>query len=307
MLVAKSLCLDYGNVAAVSDVSFEVLSGEIVGLLGHNGAGKTSIMRMLTGFLRPSSGSIIVDNTDIWENLEKSQKRVGYLPESEVLYGDMTVYDYLYYLGKLNGIQNSQLESKVKEAILRTGLEDRANWYIEKLSKGFQQRAGVAQAIINDPKILVLDEPTNGLDPSQVEAMRSMIKTLSNNDTAVILSTHVLQEVEAICDRAIIIGKGKKLLDAPLASLQPGNKLIVTTKKSICSSDSSWNEYAMVDRINLVDTRTHSFTYSFTAKVGKKAEDIAPFVANKICELGLGLLELSPEKRDLQNVFREFT
>ena len=208
MIRVDALTRTYGDLTAVDQVSFEIGTGEIVGLLGHNGAGKTTIMKMLTGYLEPTGGSIEIDGLDINTERQAVQQRIGYLPENDPLYYEMTVIDYLDYAATLHGVPDAERFDRIREAIVKTELSSRATDTIGTLSRGFCQRVGVAQAILHHPRLLILDEPTNGLDPTQVQHMRDLIRVLAEHAT-VILSTHILQEVQAVCSRVIIIHDGR--------------------------------------------------------------------------------------------------
>ena len=200
MIEVKNLVRKYGEFAAVDDVSFEIANGEVVGLLGHNGAGKTTIMKMLTGFLEPSFGSVKIDGLDVQSSPTKLQSEMGYLPESLPIYPELTVVAYLEYAARLRDVDPRVC---VRKAIESTGLDEKALDLVSTLSRGYKQRVGVAQAILHEPKFLVLDEPTNGLDPNQIQQMRDLIRSLSEVAT-VILSTHIMQEVSAVCDLSLI-------------------------------------------------------------------------------------------------------
>ena len=221
MLQAERLTRRYGEFVAAADVSFEIEPGEIVGLLGHNGAGKTTIMKMLTGYLEPSSGSARVDGIEVEQNPLAVQAQLGYLPENLPLYPELSVCDYLGFVAELRGVDPGVA---VPRAIAATELQDKALEPINTLSRGFKQRVGVAQAILHAPKFLILDEPTNGLDPSQTQHMRQLIEELAGSAT-VILSTHIMQEVDAICDRVLILRGGQLVVDERLAALKSSNEL----------------------------------------------------------------------------------
>ncbi|MEQ1501885.1 MAG: ATP-binding cassette domain-containing protein [Myxococcota bacterium] len=208
----------YGEIAAVSDVSLSIARGEIVGLLGHNGAGKTTLMKMLTGYLEPTSGTITVNGADVVTDRTAVQRQIGYMPENAPLYPEMLVQEYLLMMADLRGVPRDRRERAVSVAAGRTGLGQHMLRPIGQLSKGFKQRVGLAQAIVHEPHLLVLDEPTNGLDPTQIQSIRDLIKRLGKTAT-IILSTHILQEVEAVADRALILIDGKLSADAPLREL----------------------------------------------------------------------------------------
>jgi ABC-2 type transport system ATP-binding protein len=221
---ARHLSKRYGDVQAVDDISFKVARGEIVGFLGPNGAGKTTTMRMLTGFLPATDGSAVIDGHDIFGDPLKARRAVGYLPESPPLYPEMSVEGYLKYVTRIKDVPRARRAEAVDRALERCGLADVRRRVIGALSKGYRQRVGLAQAIVHDPQVLILDEPTVGLDPIQIQEIRGLIADLvappsGETGHAVILSTHILPEVEAICRRVLMIHRGRKVLDQPLAEL----------------------------------------------------------------------------------------
>ncbi len=218
MIQVESITRRYGDVTAVDDVSFRIGEREVVGLLGHNGAGKTSIMRMLSGFLEPTSGRILAAGRDLTGNARALQQSLGYLPESPPVYPDMMVADYLEFAAALKGIPRGQRLQAVRQAIVATDLGARSLDRIATLSRGFRQRVGVAQAMLGSPRLLILDEPTNGLDPGQTGHMRQLIRELATRAT-VLLSTHIMQEVAALCDRIVIIADGLIAADGTPAEL----------------------------------------------------------------------------------------
>ncbi len=231
MIEARSLSKRYGDVVAVDAVDFTVGRGEVVGFLGPNGAGKTTTMRMLTGFLPPSDGTALIAGHDIFGDPLAARRAVGYLPESPPLYPEMTVERYLDYVARIKDVPRAKRREAVARAIERCGLKQVAWRVIGTLSKGFRQRVGLAQAIVHDPPVLILDEPTVGLDPLQIQEIRALIADLASprqgeNQHSVILSTHILAEVEAICRRVIMIHQGHKIVDAPLSELVAGGQTL---------------------------------------------------------------------------------
>ncbi len=210
MIEVEALSRRYGSRIAVDDVSFRVEPGEIVGFLGPNGAGKTTTLRMLTGYLAPTSGDIRIDGIDAVTNSIRARERIGYMPEGVPLYGEMRVYEYLRHRGALKSVAN--LAEAVDRSLELAGVADARTRILGQLSKGYRQRVGLAEALIADPPILILDEPTSGLDPNQVRRFRELVRGFSGKKT-VLLSTHILSEVEAVCDRVIIIREGKKVAD----------------------------------------------------------------------------------------------
>lgn len=231
MIQVEHLSRRYGAFTAVDKVSFNIASGEIVGLLGHNGAGKTTIMKMLTGFLEPSDGKITIGGHAIASQANKVQQLIGYLPENLPIYPEMNVIDYLFYCAKVRNIPKQEADARVKNAIEKTMLQEKALHAIATLSRGFKQRVGVAQALIHSPKLLILDEPTNGLDPYQTNQMRRLIKELAKNAT-VILSTHIMQEVNALCSRVLILDNGKLSVDESMQALQKSETFELRTSAS---------------------------------------------------------------------------
>ncbi len=215
----KNLTKLYGAQAAVNNVSFTVSSGEIVGFLGPNGAGKSTTMKIATCFLPPSSGTVLVNGHDVLDEPTQVRRLVGYLPEHNPLYLDMYVREYLEFVGQLHGLGGSHLQNRIGEMISLCGLNRERHKKIGALSKGYRQRVGLAQALIHDPQVLILDEPTTGLDPNQIVEIRQLIKDVGQAKT-VLFSTHIMQEVSALCDRVLIINQGKLVADSPVANLQ---------------------------------------------------------------------------------------
>ena len=229
MIEARGLAKRYGDLVAVSDVSFAVQPGEVVGFLGPNGAGKTTTMRILTGFLPPTDGSAVIDGHDIFTDPLAARRAIGYLPETPPVYPEMSVDGYLGYVAKLKDVPRGQRKSAVDRAIERCGLAGVRRHIIGTLSKGYRQRVGLAQAIVHDPPVMIFDEPTVGLDPTEIQKIRALIRELASaregRARTVILSTHILPEVEAICRRVIIMHRGRKALDAPIDELRKQGSL----------------------------------------------------------------------------------
>ena len=212
MIEAKSLCKRYGGFTAVDDLSFTVEAGQVLGFLGPNGAGKSTTMKMLTGFLTPTSGTALINGIDVSENSVAARKHIGYLPEGAPSYGEMTVRQFLAFVARARLINSRDVDVSVDKAIQKLNLSAVAQQPIETLSKGFNRRVGLAQAIIHDPQILILDEPTDGLDPNQKHEVRHLIQDMAK-DKIIVISTHILEEVEAVCNRVMIISDGKLLAD----------------------------------------------------------------------------------------------
>jgi ABC-2 type transport system ATP-binding protein len=224
MIEVKNLTKRYGDFVAVRDVSFKAEKGSILGFLGPNGAGKTTTMRIITGYMPATEGTALVDGLDIFTHSLEARRRIGYLPESPPLYADMRVIGYLRYVAKLRGLRRSEVEPAVDRVLAMCGLKDMAHRICGQLSKGYRQRVGLAQAIIHNPPVLVLDEPTIGLDPRQIHEIRRLIHGLAGQHT-IVLSTHILPEVSQICNRVVIINAGRVVLEEALDKLPAGKSL----------------------------------------------------------------------------------
>ena len=218
-IIVENLTKKYGEQKAVNDISFKIETGEVVGFLGPNGAGKSTTMKMITCFMAPSNGNITVDDISVNENQSLIKKKIGYLPENNPLYFDMSIVDYLRFTAEIQGVSKSDIPGRIGEMIELCGLAREKHKNINELSKGFRQRVGLAQAMIHDPEVLILDEPTTGLDPNQIVEIRKLIKELGKQKT-VILSSHILSEVEATCDRILIINRGRIVADGTSETLR---------------------------------------------------------------------------------------
>ena len=303
MIEVSNVSRIFGTFRAVNDVSFSIPTGQIVGLLGPNGAGKTTTMRMITGFLKPTSGTIKSDGTDITENPVESKRKIGYMPESAPLYGDMIVDDYLRYIARMQ-----QQDENVKVPLLcrECGLEEVMHKNIGELSRGYRQRVGLAHALMNDPEILILDEPTSGLDPNQVEDVRALIKEIGKTRT-VIISTHILSEVEMLCSRVIIISGGKLVADSPTDQLRTryGNAAVVRVNANA-------TEAQLSDSLKGIDgIQSLSFEKAETGATALIAiqgdTEIRPAVAKAVLSSGYDLYELSLQRNSLEDVFHILT
>ncbi|HVM96075.1 MAG TPA: ATP-binding cassette domain-containing protein [Candidatus Acidoferrales bacterium] len=225
MIEVKNLTKRYGELVAVEDISFTAAKGQILGFLGPNGAGKTTTMRIITGFMPATTGTVKVAGFDIFEDSHECRKRIGYLPESPPLYNDMTVLSYLRFAGKIRGIASAELSDAVDRSLRKCGLTEVAHRVVGHLSKGYRQRVGLAQALIHDPSVLVLDEPTIGLDPRQIIDIRTLIKDLAGGERTVILSTHILTEVSQLCEKVVIINRGHIVVEDTLTNLMQQRSL----------------------------------------------------------------------------------
>ncbi|HXF44763.1 MAG TPA: ABC transporter ATP-binding protein [Burkholderiaceae bacterium] len=289
----------YGDFTAVDDVSFGIGRGEVVGLLGHNGAGKTTLMKMLTGYLEPTAGTIRVGDLEIGRDTRAIQARIGYLPENCPLWPEMTVLEFLEYQAALHGVPESRRAQAVAQAIRRTALKERATAPIHTLSRGYRQRVGVAQAILHEPDIVILDEPTNGLDPAQILHMRELIRELARSAT-VIVSTHILQEVQAVCERVVILRAGRKALDARMDELQRGARLQVIVDRDEAAVRPVLQQVPGVRAVHYEGALDGRHRFALEA-----AEDAAPAVSRALHAAGFGLHALGFERRDLETLFAE--
>jgi len=306
MIKVEELTRTYGDLTAVDHVSFEIGRGEIVGLLGHNGAGKTTIMKMLTGYLEPTSGAVTIDGLDIATHRAEVQRRIGYLPENDPLYPEMTVIDYLDYAASLHGVAEEDRPARIREAIEKTELTAKAADAIGTLSRGYRQRVGVAQAILHDPNLLILDEPTNGLDPTQVQHMRDLVRNLAEHAT-IIVSTHILQEVQATCDRVIIVRNGRKALDAKMDELRAGRRLLVAVDAAPERAVALFNTVPGIRSVEALSDDGPGHRYALDVGDQGEPTDTAPVVANRVTAEGLKLFALQAERRNLETIFGEIS
>lgn len=293
----------YGGFTAVDDLNLVIGRGEVVGLLGHNGAGKTTVMKMLTGYLEPTAGTIRVGDLEIGRDTRAIQARIGYLPENCPVWPDMTVIDFLEYQAALHDVPQAKRPQAVIQAIRRTALKEKAAASIHTLSRGYRQRLGVAQAILHEPDIVILDEPTNGLDPTQILHMRELIHELAQRAT-VMVSTHILQEVQAVCERVVIMRSGRKVVDSRMSELQQGARLLVTLDRDPGTALPVLQAVPGVSSAQL-DTRLEAGRGGRWRYALQSAEDTAPAVSAAVQRAGFALHALTPEQRDLEAVFAE--
>ncbi|MDD3051162.1 MAG: ATP-binding cassette domain-containing protein [Candidatus Cloacimonetes bacterium] len=304
MIQIQNLVKDYGDLRAVDNIKFEIKEGEIVGFLGPNGAGKSTTLKIITGYLSPTVGNIQIKDFNILDNSQEIRELIGYLPEHNPLYTEMTVYDYLKFIAEVRKIPESEFSRRLKDTIAKCGLKTVISKPINTLSKGYRQRVGLAQAIIHDPKILILDEPTTGLDPNQIVEIRDLIKSLGKEKT-LIISSHILQEVKAVCDRIIIINKGKIVADKPTkeleASFRGKTKIVLEIQTETPESiDFAIPEVAFVskkDRQGFVEV-----VLEYDSNIDKRA-DIYNYIKNN----DWTLLEMKREYISLEEIFRNLT
>ena len=307
MIEVSHVSRNFGDFRAVNDVSFSIPTGQIVGLLGPNGAGKTTTMRMITGFLAPTSGSVKIDGIDICENPVEAKKKIGYMPESAPLYGEMIVEDYLTYIANMYG-QNPV--EKVPALCKECGLKEVMSKNISELSRGNRQRVALAHALMNDPEILILDEPTSGLDPNQVEDVRAIIREIGKTRT-VIVSTHILSEVETICSRAIIISGGKLVADSSIENLKnsigTSSTVYITvgTEKAESAAELA-KSITGVAGVTVGAKDGETGLSQLVVSVNGEAE-IRPSLIRKLVEGGIDLYEAAINKNSLEDVFHTLT
>jgi ABC-2 type transport system ATP-binding protein len=301
MIHVTGLTKDYGKRRAISNLNFDVNKGEIVGFLGPNGAGKTTTMRILTGYMPPTSGKVEIGGYDVIENPLEVRRMVGYLPETVPLYSDMTVFDYLMYMARIRHIEDA--EDRIDDVLEMVSMEERSGGYIGKLSKGMRQRVGLAQAILHKPDVLILDEPTIGLDPGQIIEVRNIIKDLGKEHT-VMLSTHILPEAQQVCDRVIIINKGQFVAEDSTERLQ--TRLTGAQRVHLSIRGDASDVLPVVSStpgvINVSSTGIDSLEFE-----SKPGEDVRSAVARNVITAGYDLLELKKVSMSLEDIFLELT
>ncbi|MBL7877546.1 MAG: gliding motility-associated ABC transporter ATP-binding subunit GldA [Cyclobacteriaceae bacterium] len=299
-LHVSNLTKVYGQQKALNDVSFSVEKGEIVGFLGPNGAGKSTTMKIATGYLASTSGTVTINGFEVATHSVQIRKILGYLPEHNPLYPDMFVHEYLQFVGKVFQITSSELKKRVPEIIALCGLDREQNKKIEALSKGYRQRVGLAQALIHNPEVLILDEPTTGLDPNQILEIRKLIKQISENKT-VIFSTHIMQEVQALCDRVVVINQGTLVADDRVASLlkhQKNTFLVVEFESGV--DEQVLLSLAGVEKV--IELKPGLYRLVTTTGFDLRSE-----VFRMASERNLSLIGLRQEENSLEEIFRELT
>jgi ABC-2 type transport system ATP-binding protein len=302
MIEIKNLTKRFAQHTVVDDLSFRVQPGEVLGFLGPNGAGKSTTMKMLTGFLTPTSGSASILGFDIQKDTLKAQRQIGYLPEGAPCYGDMTVRSFLEFIAEVRGFKGAEKHQRVAKAVAQVELEAVLEQSIETLSKGFKRRVGLAQAILHDPKVLILDEPTDGLDPNQKHQVRKLIKSLSH-DKIVIISTHILEEVSAVCTRAVVIAHGKLLADGAPLELESRSRYHQAV--TLVAAE-PLDQAALAALPGVAGVEENALEHSLTV-LAKPGEVIFAQVNALIAERGWQVRELNVERGRLDEVFRRLT
>ena len=302
MIEVKELTKQYGDRKAIDSLSFSVKKGEVVGFLGPNGAGKTTTMKIITGFMAPTSGEVKIAGFDVFENPVEVKRRIGYLPETPPIYGDMIVDEYLKFVAQLKGVDKTRITQLVDRAVEKTLLGDVRKRLIQNLSKGFRQRVGLAQALVSDPEILILDEPTVGLDPRQVAEIRALIQELKGEHT-VILSTHILPEVQATCERVIIISDGKIVAEDTLHSLQQkirGDAAVqIRVRRHATELVQHLQSLNGVQKVEVTGERIKISIHG--------TDDLLESISQAAIEKNAGLLEMSQADAGLEDIFIQLT
>jgi len=299
MIQVQNVSKHYGELVAVDNVSFQLEKGDVLGFLGPNGAGKTTTMRIITGYMPPTKGSVYISDIDVFEDPQAAKSHIGYLPENPPLYEDMVVKDYLDFVADIKQVPPKEKNGRIHYVMEKCAIEHVAKRIIGHLSKGYRQRIGIAQALINDPDVLVLDEPTNGLDPMQIIEIRELIQGLSGERT-VILSTHILSEVTMICSKVVIINKGKIALEESLERLT--NK--IDGIENILLKTRYWGEEIQEKIISLPNVSDIRLGISNELIIEpKRGEDIREDLTDLVMQNGWGLLEMRPVVHNLEEVF----
>lgn len=304
MITVKNVCKKYGSFVAVDNISFEINDGEIIGLLGPNGAGKSTTMNMLTGFIEPTSGEILINGVNISKKSKKAKSNIGYMPENVPLYKDLTVKEFINYMAELKYVKGKDKKNMVSDIMAKTNLTDVQNKLIKNLSRGYKQRVSMAGALVGSPKILILDEPTVGLDPKQITEIRNLIKSLAKDHT-IIISSHILSEISQMCKKVIILNKGKLIaIDTPENlenKVSKNNVILVTVEDSENKIKNVAKEIPEITEIKLIKKNDdNTIQYSLTAK---ENSDIRKIVFEKFAKEGITIFELKKSETTLEDAF----
>lgn len=305
MIEIQNLSRLFGAIKAVDEISFEIEPGEIIGFLGPNGAGKTTTMRMMVGYLQPSGGSILIDGKSIFEDPIATSRKIGYLPENNPLYDDMTVYEFLDYIAALREIRGEKFSTRLRYVVQNCGLAEVLNQKIGTLSKGYRQRTGLAQAIIHDPEVLILDEPTSGLDPNQILEIRDLILELGKSKT-LILSSHIMQEVQALCDRIIIIDKGRIVANDSKENLVRGIGKTQSLQLELEATSPDFSELLELHAITLQSSKQLSERCELVFEAPAEL-DLKRILAQFCAAQGWLILGSSTKRQSLEDIFVNLT
>lgn len=308
MISVRGLTKKFGALTAVDGIDLSVKSGEVLGFLGPNGAGKSTTMKMITGFLEPTAGAVSVCGHDIAREPVEAKRRIGYLPEGAPMYGDMTPAGFLDFIGGIRGFDGKERRRRIERVAERIQLEEVMYRPIDTLSKGFKRRVGLAQAILHDPEVLILDEPTDGLDPNQKQQVRELIAEMAP-ERAIVISTHILEEVEAICSRAVIIARGRLLADGTAESLQSRlpyhNSVLITV--DISAAETLSNGLTEIESVHLVERLDANGATARLRINAREARPIITEVADFVKSRNIPVSELSVERGRLDDIFRQIT
>ena len=304
MITVKNVCKKYGSFVAVDNISFEIDDGEIIGLLGPNGSGKSTTMNMLTGFIEPTSGEILINGVNISKKSKKAKSNIGYMPENVPLYKDLTVKEFINYMAELKYVKGKDKKNMVSDIMAKTNLTDVQNKLIKNLSRGYKQRVSMAGALVGSPKILILDEPTVGLDPKQITEIRNLIKSLAKDHT-IIISSHILSEISQMCKKVIILNKGKLIaIDTPENlenKVSKNNVILVTVEDSENKIKNVVKEIPEITEIKLIKKNDdNTIQYSLTAK---ENSDIRKIIFEKFAKEGITIFELKKSETTLEDAF----
>jgi ABC-2 type transport system ATP-binding protein len=309
MVEIKNLCKQFGSLMAVNDISFQVQKGEVLGFLGPNGAGKSTTMKMITGFLTPTAGTVTVDGHEIVQKPLEVKRRIGYLPEGAPAYPDMTAANYLDFIAQVRGLRGQEKRNRIADTVTRVNLENVLHQPFDTLSKGFKRRVGLAQAILHDPEVLILDEPTDGLDPNQKYEVRTLIKNMAR-EKVIILSTHILEEVHAVCSRAIIIANGKILADGTPAELEAKSQyhnavtITLTGSHKAAHIRQSLLNLSGIDKLETLTENNSILSYQLFPKTERS---IIGEISQHARQQQWNVTELHVDKGHLDEVFRSIT
>jgi len=303
MIHVENLAKNFGNVHALNAVTFTINKGEVIGFLGPNGAGKTTAMRCIAGYLSPTEGKIKIDGVDIEEEPLVSKARIGYLPEQPPVYPEMNVRDYLIFVARIKGVAKENIHTYVEEAMDAVQITDMANRVIRNLSKGYRQRVGLAGALVHKPEILILDEPTVGLDPNQIIEIRKLISSLKADDRTLIISTHILAEVEQTCEKVIIINKGQIAAIGTKEELLREDEGINRLEVEVArNADGAKNVFENLNGVKVDTINGSKFSLSIPA-----ANDLREEISKKLVDGGMGLLSMNMQKLALEDIFTKLT
>jgi len=308
MIEIKNLTKKFGSETVLNNISFEVKRGEILGFLGPNGAGKTTTMKIITSFWSATSGQVKIDGLDGEKDSLSIKKKIGYLPETVPLYDDMRVYEYMKFIAEIRGIPKSEIKKRIKKVSEECGIRKVIRKPIEELSKGYRQRIGLAQAIMHEPDILILDEPTTGLDPNQIAEIRDLIKKIGKEKT-IIFSTHILSEVSAVCDRVIIINEGKIVGEGSpqelINKIKSSGMIYVKIKGNKEEVLDKLKAMENIEKIDIKDKESADI-YGYNIK-SKPGVDLREYLSTTVMDSGWSILEFNKKEVSLEDVFRELT